>query len=79
MFTVFMDEVFEYVGFNGTRVQQGQFSEFLFALKYIFFLFQTILRKVRFANSTKISSNNNTALLRLLSGIIGEVSIKHDC
>ena len=78
MFTFFMDEVFEYVGFNGTQVQQGQFPEFLFALKY-FFLFQTILRKVRFANSTKISLNNNTALLRLLSGIIGEVSIKHDC
>ena len=33
MFMFFMDEVFEYVGFNGTQVQQGQFPEFLFALK----------------------------------------------
>ena len=40
MFTFFMDEGFEYVGFNGTQVQQGQFPEFLFASKYIFFYFK---------------------------------------
>ena len=33
MFTFFMDEGFEYVGFNGTQGQQGQFPEFVFALK----------------------------------------------